>query len=545
MKYFLLLLLAVFPAYPSYSQLESYNVMQEASLQEMEQILIDFGAVPALFNIEYDVKVYKVHYLSLHPNGELIPASGALAVPVGMDCPKSMAAYMHGTVLPKTNVPSYGSDELKIGMILASSGYVVALPDYLGLGDSPGLHPYVHAKSEATAGIDLLRCARNIADLEGLQLNEQLFIFGYSQGGHAAMALHREIQQFHSDEFTVTASAPMSGPYDISGAQTIYLTQDVPYSSPVYLPYVLLAYQTVYDFLPQNPSDFLAEPYATELPPLFMSGDQNIGYVNGLCNPIPNQMIIPEVYESYTNNPDHYFRAALEDNDVYQWVPEAPVKIYYCAGDDQVYYQNAEVAYNYFIANGAENVQKVDFGNFDHAGCVPFALLNGKFFFDSLRDLSGGMQLTYQVNYNETGYHVSVAVSGGQPPYSYTWTGSSIDAPEIDVPAAGTIAVTAVDSRGCSNYLTINLNDQSPLGMPEQDIPVMSLYPNPSYGDVWINMDDKESLHRITITNLSGQMILDIKGVREKYLINKGILNKGVYLIHIDDTALSQKLLIL
>ena len=42
---------------------------------------------------------------------------------------------------------------------------------------------------------------------------DELFLLGYSEGGYATMALHRELQQFHSDEFTVTASAPMAGPW--------------------------------------------------------------------------------------------------------------------------------------------------------------------------------------------------------------------------------------------------------------------------------------------------------------------------------------------
>jgi hypothetical protein len=35
-----------------------------------------------------------------------------------------------------------------------------AMPDYIGMGGSPGLHPYVHAASEATASIDMIRAAR-------------------------------------------------------------------------------------------------------------------------------------------------------------------------------------------------------------------------------------------------------------------------------------------------------------------------------------------------------------------------------------------------
>ena len=47
-------------------------------------------------------------------------------------------------------------------MIFAAFGYVVCAPDFVGLGDSPGVHPYVHAKTEASAAIDMLRAAREL-----------------------------------------------------------------------------------------------------------------------------------------------------------------------------------------------------------------------------------------------------------------------------------------------------------------------------------------------------------------------------------------------
>lgn len=69
------------------------------------------------------------------------------------------------------------------------------------------------------------------------------------------MATTREIQLNHSDEFTITASAPMSGPYDMSGAQTDYVLSDEPYGAPFYLPYLMFAYNEVYKMY-DSPSDF-------------------------------------------------------------------------------------------------------------------------------------------------------------------------------------------------------------------------------------------------------------------------------------------------
>ena len=170
-----------------------------------------------------------------------------MAVPKGSPCAVPIASYQHGTSSTKTGVPGFQSQESLIGILLASTGYLCILPDYIGLGGSPGMHPYVHADTEALAVIDMIRSAREFIEDDPLRLNEQIFLFGYSQGGHATMAAHKMIQEEFSDEMWVTASNPMSGPYDISGVQTDILLSGEPYATPSYLPYVMLGYQAVYD----------------------------------------------------------------------------------------------------------------------------------------------------------------------------------------------------------------------------------------------------------------------------------------------------------
>lgn len=41
----------------------------------------------------------------------------------------------------------------------------------------------------------MLKAAVTFAANAGITLNEKLFITGYSQGGHASMALHRDLEK--------------------------------------------------------------------------------------------------------------------------------------------------------------------------------------------------------------------------------------------------------------------------------------------------------------------------------------------------------------
>ena len=91
----------------------------------------------------------------------------------------------------------------------------------------------------------MLRAVKEFCDNRGIIYNNQLFLSGYSQGGHATMALHKALQEHHSSEFQVTASAPGAGPYDISGEQANLFIQGTPYPAPFYLPYVILSYRDI------------------------------------------------------------------------------------------------------------------------------------------------------------------------------------------------------------------------------------------------------------------------------------------------------------
>ena len=84
--------------------------------------------------------------------------------------------------------------------IFAGAGFIYIAPDYLGLGDSTvPRHRYFHAATEASSTADLLVASRRVLASLLVEQNDELFIFGFSQGGHAALALHRELQNGHVD----------------------------------------------------------------------------------------------------------------------------------------------------------------------------------------------------------------------------------------------------------------------------------------------------------------------------------------------------------
>jgi len=343
-----------------------------------------FGGVP--ITPQYDVRAYKVTYETITPLGARTRASGALLLPEGTGHPLPLACYQHGTITQTNKAPSSMdiNGEVSVGLALATTGYAVAVPDYLGLGDSPGLHPFHHARSEATACIDMMRAAKTICATNGFPLTNRLFLAGYSQGGHVTMALLREIETFHTNEFAVTACAPMAGAYDLSGVTTLDFLSARAFPNPYYFLYLLAAYQDVYQLAPSL-ADLLTAPYNTTLPPL-VQGNSTGDQMNAAMPTDPTQILKPEYLAAFKADPRHPLHLALQDNDLYRWRPVAPMRMYHCAGDQDVLIANSQVALASFQSLGATQVQLIDpQSTADHSGCAQPSLLAAKAWFDTLK----------------------------------------------------------------------------------------------------------------------------------------------------------------
>jgi hypothetical protein len=230
----------------------------------------------------------------------------------------------------------------------------------------------------------MLRAVKTLCATNGFPLTNRLFLCGYSQGGHSTMALLRELEAYHTNEFTVTACAPMAGAYDLSGVTTSNVLAGTPSPNPYYFLYILAAYQDVYH-LSSSLADLLTSPYNTTLPPL-MKGNSTTSQINAAMPTNPIVILKPDYLEAFKTNPRHPLRLALQDNDLYRWKPVAPMRMYQCAADQDVIFANSLVALASFQAQGATQVQLFDpVPTDDHSTCAEPSLSMAKTWFDSLK----------------------------------------------------------------------------------------------------------------------------------------------------------------
>jgi len=346
------------------------------------------GIVPGIPS-EYSVDFYKLTYNTVDVAGNPTVASGSIAVPTNSDCSSvPLGVYCHGTVLRQTDVPSADNIEGFLTKVIASTGYIIVAPDYLGLGENEGFHPYVHAESQATATIDLVRAAREFLETSAISDNGETLITGYSQGGHAAMATLKYAQdQGLIEELGITAGAPCSGPYNISESQANLILSGDPYSNPGYIVYILMSYQLAYGNLYENLSDVIQQPYADDVAPYFdgMQDEFDMATVNAILPNTIEELMVDTVLENFENNINHPLWVALRDNDNYDWTPQFPIRMYYCTGDEQVPFENSIAAEDAMLLNGAEDVVAVNsLPGANHGDCVLPALTDVFGFFSSV-----------------------------------------------------------------------------------------------------------------------------------------------------------------
>jgi hypothetical protein len=329
------------------------------------------------------VDMYEVTYKGMWLDSTFITAKGVLYVPKA-ETPAAEMVYCHGTRISLNQ--SYGIQDLEqvVCMMHAVDNYIGIFPFYYGLGGGEKEHVYQDAWTEAMATTYMIKACREIYPQIAKKTTGQLFLTGYSQGGHASMATHKMLESGAFPEISLTASSPMSGAYDMTGVQS--KTMFTKYDQPHYLPYLILSYQYAYKLWPGDVYEVFKEPYKSKMAEVFAQPRvKDFGDVNAMLPKIPGDMIVDSIVDRFRTDTSFAFTCKLRENCLCNWVPKAPMQLCACYGDNEVMYQNTEVAYASMRPH-TNVVHKRVFGkHLSHNPCAPFAILYSKFFFDNFR----------------------------------------------------------------------------------------------------------------------------------------------------------------
>ncbi len=365
---------------PVFGQLINFEKIAELSEDSLKSIWSKSKIPRFITPVTNGVTIYHVNYYSHWIDGSRVKASGRYYVPT-IDEKYPLVIYNHGTRVKKGR-PKILGGESKICLIFCTDGYGVISPDYIGLGEGEKQHLYCHMESEADAGIDFLFAIKELDEILKTKRTQALFITGYSQGGHAAMSLHKKIERDYFDEINITASAPMSGPYSLSEVQGKLMFDD--YTQPHYLPYLLNGLNIAYNVWPEESYyNIYKSPYDTIIPKLF-DGSHKIKAINKALPRVPVDILKPDLVDKYLNQSDFIIHKLLKKNDVSNWKPLAPMQMCYCESDEEVLYENAISTKKNMDELGAKNIRARSAGKrFSHNECAGFSVIYTKYYFDS------------------------------------------------------------------------------------------------------------------------------------------------------------------
>ncbi|MCD6354573.1 MAG: alpha/beta fold hydrolase [Prolixibacteraceae bacterium] len=328
--------------------------------------------------------IYRITYYTTF-NNELKEASGLVCVPIG-DEAFPLMSYQNGTNTLHSKAPSVDPDALLFRLLegVASTGFVVAIPDYLGFGSSEDMfHPYLHKESTVTTVVDMLRATRELALHLNVEMKNELYIAGYSQGGWATMQLQKAIETKYSNEFNLKASACGAGPYDLNYIND-YVTGLTNYPMPYFLAYMLNSYKNLGSITtPLN--EIVKEPYASKISTLF-DGSKSGEEINAeLTTKISDLFTDDYITNHATDSKYSSVISTLTGNSIAAWETTIPTLLIHGMEDDFVPRQVSSNLYQDFLAQGVplDQVTWLPLPGLNHqGGIIPSGLASVKWFLD-------------------------------------------------------------------------------------------------------------------------------------------------------------------
>lgn len=332
--------------------IQSYT--EEQVIQQLNLGKLIYPAVDSLIpGVISGIKIFKISYNTSF-NDEAIVASGLVCIPT-LEGDHPILSFQNGTNTCHKNAPSENiSDPLfKLIGLMASHGYILTIPDYLGFGDSDNmLHPYHHKESSNNVIIDLIKAAEEFVNMNEFQItfNGRIFMMGYSQGGWATLNAFKQLESKANEYHAPWAAACGAGAYDLMEMSRHVLSLEY-YKDPYYLPYFIES-RRQNGILNEPLSLFFNEPYSSTISDLFDGNTCNSGMDAELTHSIP-ELLTQNILDNFEDGNDFQnLRTELSANSAVAWNTSLKLRFYHSVGDSSVPSMLSEKIYNDFLDEG-------------------------------------------------------------------------------------------------------------------------------------------------------------------------------------------------
>src|SRR5450631_1258988 len=315
------------------------------------RVLLMLSGVKGI-SVSNAVDCYQMKY-SIQSSGKVIRLSGLLALPRGV-APRRLVSFQHGTTTTRSAVPSQPDGTgIAAAIVFAGNGYALVMPDYPGLGESEGRHPYYVADAIGPAIVGMIEAAQR---LQGVP-KAPVFLAGFSEGAWASLAALRIME---TDGKQVLGSAQVAGAYDLRHGSLPTALQGGAPSDSLYLAYAAWGQSAYYN----HPLDSVLTPeYATLVERLF-AGEKPQAILKALPQD-PRTMFNQNFLDAFDHNKYDWYLEAFAANSLVDVTPRAPLRLLYGSMDKDVPPDEALNASRTMRGRGAK-VDAIDVGPVGH-----------------------------------------------------------------------------------------------------------------------------------------------------------------------------------
>lgn len=263
---------------------ESEELTAEAKSAQTIDTLLAFAGLSSLSPVPFGARTYRLRYTT-QDRGRVVEATGLVTIPwnEGEAPPRAKVLLeLHGTTgFSGACAPSAPDSrhDVALGLtILASQGYLVVAPDFIGLDadDTAGTipnprHAYLGAEQVAVGSLDMVRAAKAMLASESdapARPTSDLVLWGASQGGHAVFATEL-YAPYYAPELRTRAAVALVPATDLLGLAEHALTVVGP--TTVALSGALVSLDQYYSdgsHVPQLLTDSEPRYFASQLPGL-------------------------------------------------------------------------------------------------------------------------------------------------------------------------------------------------------------------------------------------------------------------------------------
>lgn len=363
---------------------------------------------------------YTLNYTTINNEGKPQLVSGAVLMPDSDKPLKGVVLFYHYTILDKNNIPSnFNGDDFQLSRLMASAiasdGYIVVMPDYIGFGiDQNSVHPYIlYPEVNALSGLYMLKPLESALTRIAINTVDNkipLYISGYSEGGSyalwAAKIVQDNLDYFNQHGFTLKKTVPILGAYNMSRVTWNYVLnsqindrqapdyienswvtefakpglyvdavhsyqyyESAALNSPIFTPEFLACNNCVFNGIKYDIPSWIEKAPAKDgyKYALIKNAAKAAGYNKDGSNSVA-MLTVPE----FKDNPQ--LHAKLLNADIYNWKAITPISLLMLEYDSIVPRLNSETAYIGLTKNNSRYVKvtRVPNQNFKVRGYIPW-----------------------------------------------------------------------------------------------------------------------------------------------------------------------------